>query len=371
MPEPMVTAPMAHPRRSIYYWKCDRPAAFHGTGLVRDSSAVEDQLGVVLRRHFPGKSLTLRSAGGQGNHVTFVANLDGWEIFVRVEDGPEQDDYMEVESRVLTDVRALGVPAPRVHAVDASRAEVPFAWQVMDLIAAPDLNELHRQGRLDLERTGHEIGRAMARWQAIQPGGFGPFDPEMLRSEDRLTGYHATYRDYFHLHLDRHLCFLIERGFLQQGEADQMAAEIAGHDALLAVPQGCLVHKDLALWNILGTETEIAAYIDWDDAISGDPMDDLSLLGCFHGGPVLVRALAGYCSVRPLPDEHRRRFWLHLLRNMVVKAVIRVGAGYFDRGNGFYLIGAGSSGADLKTFTSDRLAAALRGLRENRPIDTL
>jgi Ser/Thr protein kinase RdoA (MazF antagonist) len=29
---------------------------------------------------------------------------------------------------------------------------------------------------------------------------------------------------------------------------------------------GCLVHKDLALWNILGTEREIAAFIDFDDS---------------------------------------------------------------------------------------------------------
>jgi hypothetical protein len=56
---------------------------------------------------------------------------------------------------------------------------------------------------------------------------------------------------------------------------------------------------------------------------------------------------------------------------MIVKAVIRVGAGYFDRTDGFFLIGSGSSGADLKAFTSARLNAALHGLRENRPIETL
>lgn len=32
-----------------------------------------------------------------------------------------------------------------------------------------------------------------------------------------------------------------------------------------------------------------------------------------------------------MPSEHLRRFWLHLLRNMIVKAVIRTGAGLFDR----------------------------------------
>jgi aminoglycoside phosphotransferase (APT) family kinase protein len=367
----MIAAPTAHPRRSIHYWKCDRPAAFHGTTERADDAEIAAPLEHALREHFPGKNLALRAAGGQGNHRTFFAALADAELFVRVEDGPERDDYMEVETRVLGEVRALGIPAPRVFAVDASRQRVPFAWQVMERIAAPDLNEHHKRGHLDLPRVATEIGAAVACWQELTRPGFGPFDPEVLRRENRLCGFHGSYAEYFHLHLDRHLHFLDERGFLPAPEASEIAREIAQHHPLLTLATGCLVHKDLALWNILGSDTRIAAFIDWDDAIAGDPLDDLSLLGCFYDGSILARALAGYATVRPLPAEHRRRFWLHLLRNMLVKAVIRVGAGYFDRTDGFYLIGTGSSGADLRAFTRARLAAALRGLREDQPIETL
>jgi hypothetical protein len=73
--------------------------------------------------------------------------------------------------------------------------------------------------------------------------------------------------------------------------------------------------------------------------------------------------LAGYATVRPLPADYRRRFWLHLLRNMIWKAVIRLGAGYFERTRGFFLVGAGASGADLREFTLARIAMALNGLR--------
>jgi hypothetical protein len=75
--------------------------------------------------------------------------------------------------------------------------------------------------------------------------------------------------------------------------------------------------------------------------------------------------------VRPLPAEHRRRFWLHLLRNMIVKAVIRAGAGYFDRDDGLFLIGRGSTGSDLRRFTVARLERALRGLRDDDEIEAL
>lgn len=360
-----------HPRRSIYYWKCDRAAAFHGTNADFRRGVCERQFAGVLRERFPGKPVVLRPASGQGNHVTWLAAVNGTEYFARLEDGPERDDYIEVESRVLAEVRALGIPAPQVHGVDSSRQTVPFAWQLLENIPHRDLNQLEKEGRLDAAQVAFGIGAAVARWQALQPPGFGPFDPEVLRRSERLEGYHARYEDYFFLHLERHLQFLVERAFLEKDMADAILAEIQRHRGLLAIEQGCLVHKDLAFWNILGTETEISAFIDWDDAISGDPMDDLSLLGCFHGGDFVTRALEGYQSIRPLPVDHRRRFWLHLLRNMIVKAVIRVGAGYFERGDGFFLIGAGSRGDDLRQFTQQRLALALRGLQTDAELSIL
>jgi fructosamine-3-kinase len=347
-------------RRDIYYWKCDRPAAFHGTqsrGEVDANLAV--QLEKELCRHFDTKNVLLSPGAGQGNHLTWNADIDGTPLFIRVENGPEKDAHLAVESALLDRVREAGVVTPRVFGCDASRSRVSFAWQALERISAPDLNHWFKQGTLEVPKIAFEIGAAVARWQAITFEGFGVLD-------DQLRGYRVSYADYFHLRLDEHLRFLTERGFL--ANADEIRAEIEKHRSLLDVAEGCLVHKDLALWNILGSEREIDAFIDFDDSIAGDAMDDLSLLACFHDAAFLRRAFEGYQSVRELPEEHVRRFWLHLLRNMIVKAVIRVGAGYFDRDAGFFLIGSGSSGADLRRFTLERLALALGGLREALPL---
>lgn len=351
-------------RAGIYYWKCDRPSAFHGTTDRRDPATLSAALHRDLSAHFPG-SITIRPGGGQGNHLTYLVTLpDGSEAFARVEDGPEGDGHLAVESQVMQTVAGLGVPVPRVLAVDASRQRVPFAWQLLEYIAHPDLNHWLKRGELDLVAIAPAIGEAIARWQTFRPAGFGPFD-------STLRGYHSTYRDYFHLQLERHLAFLVQRSFLTTDEAADFRRAIAEHDSLLDLPQACLVHKDLALWNILGPATAPAVFIDWDDAIAGHPMDDFSLLGCFHDGHVVTAALIGYQQHHPLPADHRRAFWLHLLRNMIVKSVIRVGAGYFDRTDSFYLIGAGGTGTDLRTFTRSRLQAALSGLREDLPIECL
>jgi aminoglycoside phosphotransferase (APT) family kinase protein len=360
-----------HPRAGIYYWKCDRPAAFHGTATARTAESCQGRLHEILSKRYPEYSVELTPAGGQGNHITFIAKLNSIDYFVRVEDGPENDDYIEVESAILNRVRTCGLPTPLVIGVDASREQAPFAWQILEKIDAPDLNQILKKGQLNLEQTAVAIGRAVAKWQAIQPEGFGPFDPQILRSEKELSGFHAGYADYFFLHLDRHIRLLVDRAFIDQALADEILATIEAHRDLLDLQQGVLVHKDLALWNILGTAGGVSAYIDWDDSISGDPMDDLSLLGCFYDGSVLARALEGYASGRPLPENYKCRFWLHLLRNMLVKSVIRVESGYFDRADSFFLIDSGTSGSDLKTTTYNRLTAALSGLKTNQEIETL
>jgi fructosamine-3-kinase len=359
-------------RRNIHYWKCDRPAAFHGTQTRGEPDArIEQQLAEQLRERFRAEHVELQPAGSQGNHLTWTARVGDLDLFVRVENGPELDQHLAVESALLDRVRTAGVATPRVFGCDASRSRVPFAWQALERVSFPDLNHWHRLGQLNAERIAYDIGVNVARWQTIQTGGFGPFDLEHWRSDGGLAGYHATYPDYFHLRLEEHLAFLVTKGFLSSAQRDDLRQAITKHTALLALTQGCLVHRDLALWNILGTADQIHAFIDFDDAISGDPMDDLSILACFHDAAFLQRVFAGYTSLRPLPLNHRRRFWLHLLRNMIVKAVIRVGAGYFDRDNRFFLIGSGCSGADLRRFTEQRLALALRGLEQDAQLSCL
>ncbi len=344
-------------RRDIYYWKCDRPAAFHGTQMRgKADPQITLQLEKELQRHFDTQAVVLSPGAGQGNHLTWNADVDKKPLFVRVENGPENDAHLAVESTVLDRVRAADVVTPLVFGCDATRSRVPFAWQALEWISAPDLNHWFKAGTLEVPRIAFDIGVAVAKWQEITCDGFGVLD-------ESLRGYRTSYADYFHLRLDEHLHFLKHRGFL--ANTDEILAEIEKHHALLDLAPGCLVHKDLALWNVLGTRDQIAAFIDFDDAISGDPMDDLSLLACFHDADFLQQALEGYQSVRCLPEEYRRRFWLHLLRNMIVKSVIRVGAGYFDRSDRFFLVGAGLSGADLEQTTRQRLAMALRGLREN------
>jgi fructosamine-3-kinase len=353
-------------REGIYYWKCDRPAAFHGTQAGRERPLeMERQLMEAMRERF-GK-VTLRRAAGQGNHWTWSGEAAGRPCFVRVDDGPEGESHLHIESEVMKAAGTTGVPVPEVLAVDVSRERAPFDWQVTELVPHPDLNHWWKLGRLDAAAVAFDVGAAVGKWQGLKPRGFGP----LTAAEGRLEGCHGRYADYFLLRMEEHLRFLETRGFLTGAEAREISGAVTEHERLLELPEACLTHKDLALWNVLGSEDRAAAFIDFDDATGGDPMDDLSLLACFHDAGFLRRAIEGYETERGLPAEWRRRFWLHLLRNMIVKAVIRVGAGYFERDDGFFLIGAGGSGRELREFTRDRLFKALHCLREDDDMEAL
>ncbi|WP_169579757.1 aminoglycoside phosphotransferase family protein [Runella zeae] len=361
-------------RQSIYYWKCDRPSAFFALEEREDileTAQIETLLHPVLAKYFGSENVRLRSGNGQGNHLTYVAEYNGIQRFIRIENGPEGDDFMEIEAHVLTEIKSLGVPAPVVYAVDATRHHVPFAYQVLEYLPYPDLNKIHKAGELNFLAVAQKIGENIAQWQAVELEGFGPFDPIVLRKTGKLKGLHPTYRDYFFLNWKKHLDFLVARKFLKASESNEIQRLVLQYEQFLSVPQGCLVHKDLALWNILGEPNEIKAFIDWDDTVSGDISDDLSLLACFHTGTVVAEAIKGYESIKPLPPDFLPRFWLHLLRNMVVKAVIRVGANYFDRKSDFFLIGSDSDGAALKTFTLQRIKMACVGLQNKIQIKDL
>jgi hypothetical protein len=236
-------------RRDIYYWKCDRPAAFHGTQSRGEADAeIEPQLRDALLRELDAKVVVLSPGAGQGNHLTWNAEVDGKAMFVRVENGPEKDDHLAIESALLDQVRSVGVVTPEVFGCDATRSRVPFAWQSLERISAPDLNHWFKQGTLEVPGIAFDIGVAVARWQQITFAGFGPVESSAVASQlpqrtpvakqlDYFNAPHPRYTDYFHLRLDEHLTFLVSRGFLTATQRDEIAAEIENHRALLDLPK--------------------------------------------------------------------------------------------------------------------------------------
>jgi len=93
----------------------------------------------ALRDRFPNRQITLTPAATQGNHLAWEAAVDDLPMFLRIENGSDGDDHLEMESAVLREVANAGVRVPEVHAVDVSRSRVSFAWQALEKIPFPIL----------------------------------------------------------------------------------------------------------------------------------------------------------------------------------------------------------------------------------------
>ena len=359
-------------RTNIYYWKCDREDAFHGTSdYQKDQSAFLTGVGKALEERFGSALTDIVASCGQGNHRTFEAVLDGEKVFIRTEDGVEQDNYIAVEAAVTNRVAKLGVAVPETIAFDCLRKH-GFAWQILPYLPYRDLNVHVKDGTIVWPGIAEEIGSGIARWQEISAEGFGPFCAAEALATGNLRTLHATYESYYRLNLVKHVRSLVDGGFLSERDAGRLMTTVDSHSRSLEIRRGVLVHKDLAVWNILGTESEVKSFIDWDDCIIGDPMDDLSLMGVTGEDSVTRKIVEAYGRVRTLAGDAGTRFWLCWLRNILFKAVIRQGAGYFKKSDDeFFLIGGGQNGADLAEVTRQKMEKALVALEKGGGFDAL
>ena len=196
----------------IYYWKCDRPNAFHSLNTTLSEKKLidlETQIKSLLTNHFGDCLFTFNQLGSQGNHIGYIVNYQNSFFLLRIENGPEGDNYMEVEARLLDEVRSLNVPTPHVYAVNVSRSKYQFAYQIIDYLPYNDLNKLYKKGELNILDIAPKIGKCIAFYQQLRPEGFGLFDSEKLLENGKLSGLYKSYREYFLLNWEKHLDFTI------------------------------------------------------------------------------------------------------------------------------------------------------------------
>lgn len=350
-------------RTGIYYWKCDSPLSPDAKRrqFFREKYESQDMHRLAVRcvERWAGEPpARIVAAGCDGNHFAFTVTLrSGETVFLRGDDGGG-DDYMLAETAVTARAAARGVPTPATLfcTVDGSDGGVNF--QILECIPHPPLDRFHKNGTLQTGRIAGQLGECLRRLHSVTVDGFGFFDTVRLRADGALRGLCASYADYFHTRLDEHVAHLERSSFLTLRETADIRGIFRAHEGLLRLGCGSLVHRDAALWNVLGTPSEVKAVIDWDDCVAGEPADDPGMLLCFHAAAFMRPLLRAYAGGKEPDPGFMRNVWLHMLRNMLWKAKLRESLGYFDRGAGFFLNLPGES-ASLRETTLTRIRAAV------------
>jgi len=355
-------------RNNIFYWKYDCPLTEEEKQLyffenkyelvsaddcVR--SAMEDFLG-----HSPEK---ITPSGNDGNHFAYIVDSGKESFFFRADDGMLDDEYMLAESAVMEIVSKAGIPVPKVFHTDISKDKYPLRFQIMEFVNVKDLNFYYKNNSLDIEAISRQTGKYLSMLHGIKFDGFGFLNTDLLAEKQEIRGLDETYADYFNKKLEAHLRYLQDNSLLEAKIINKIVDNFQKFSQLLNIKQGRLIHRDLAYWNMLGTENNISALIDWDDAVIGDPADDLGILNCFHGEAVMKTILENYSVDFNIYDNFECRIWLHTLRNMLWKTAIRHQMGYFDKGRDFFLA-KNVDKLSLKDYTMNKIFKSIEVLNK-------
>lgn len=352
-------------RKNIYYWKCDNPLSVEEKLVYNDKyhlADITDLVRKIVIHHFNAEPTFIEPAINSGNHYAYRIHYPDQVVFFRSDDGKIDDDYMDAEAAALKLARGAGVPVPEVIATDTSMKQFPVRYQLLENVAGENMAGLYQADVLDRTATATQLGRYLAQMHQVQLDGFGFFNTQELRNSQRVVGLSASNSEYFHTRIDDHLKFLQDSEFLKSEEVKLIEDVLQKHEDHLQLAKGSLVHKDIAYWNLVGTADQINAIVDWDDVISGDPIDDLAVVRCFYQDDVFLPMLSGYAELRELPDDFEVRLALYLVRNMIWKAVFRTNMRYFDFKEKQDLLNR-EDGKSLRQFTYERLYQGIDALK--------
>jgi thiamine kinase-like enzyme len=156
----------------------------------------------------------------------------------------------------------------------------------------------------------------MARINSIRTNKFGWFD----LSKDEFIGTQSSWQDYLKLDLDWHLSELSKYYLFTDCDRKFFikCLELCNCDD----PR--LLHGDLNDKNILITDRLKVELIDWETALSGDPIYDLAFLCTFTWAQEYsnhIISLYGQMTYIERPD-FSFRFWTYFLRISIAKFLI-------------------------------------------------
>lgn len=134
-----------------------------------------------------------------------------------------------------------------------------------------------------------------------------------------------AFYDYLVTCLESDLKYLREADILTRAQTDQVVKIFVDHRELVNIKRGVLIHHDLADHNIMFADNKITALFDWEACVIGDPVLELASCPTWRTHyPQTEQLLAGYQSVRELPENFQVKWDLYTLRTMLWKMVFAI-----------------------------------------------
>ena len=240
----------------------------------------------------------------------------------------DPDDALNIEAVVAPYLSRARVPHAPVRAVEVGTKRVaPFDLAIQDMASGESLRDLPETVSEcpDLLRS---VGQVMRDLHAIEGSGGGPVCLQ-TGDDEELRGLHPDWRDYMMLNLEAHVAGCRAIGAVTSDQSEAILEIFINQAAIWHDVPMRLLHGDLGNHNIFVQNNAVAALIDWEDALIGDPAFDVAMWLTFHPPRRHAAFLQGYGPAAQ-DDGFRLRCALSFLRIALSKTVHRHRFAYLD-----------------------------------------
>jgi aminoglycoside phosphotransferase (APT) family kinase protein len=207
-------------------------------------------------------------------------------------------------------LRAVGLPAPEVVALDLSKTLIPYHYMILTKVdGRPLIDDWQDFSPAQQAKIGQTAGRYLAQMHAITLDGFGKLSRLATTPLPRWYDHVAEF-------FERYAGPLTEQGVLDNATYTRMCASVERlRPAFDMTSSGRLIHADYQFENLLHVDGRITAILDFEWSLAGDPAWDFRLDDQWEDDcpGSAAHLYAGYTATRPLADDHRLRVWLYKL----------------------------------------------------------
>lgn len=264
-------------------------------------------------------------------HLIYVIDTDQGQIVFRANRHLEvTEHYMDLENLFTEKYKQAGIPTNTVLYSDTSRQDVPFDFQIMELLPGRDLEDDWDGTKEQYDAISFQLGTMIAKQYKAPVDGWGRF-----KSQENLQGAYGTAHEYLMAYVDYDLDIMTSHNLIS---AQQKAAILeflsAQKEIMDQQTQAYLVHHDIADHNIRYSEDKVLALFDWENAVAYDPISELGSAPtwvCHY--PRRKKLVEGFLQELGYePDHFQDKISLYFLRTMLWKSAFALkGDRFSDR----------------------------------------
>lgn len=322
-------------RNHSFYWQTDRKISeIQIKHIFQDRHTFFDKENAVraIENSLNKKVVSLIPPikSGSINSVVQAELDDSTQIIMRMHPNAVKNGYFWSEKAIAEHAKKAGVPTYTTLAIDDTKSSVPFDYMI---ISREPGNNMKNSGPYDAatdQMLIEDTGRLLALTHSVATQNYGFFDNGIAKKTGKLIGIHSTWIDHVFASLTDNLTYLESQSSITHEEHKNIERIFLENKKTIACESPRLIHNDLADWNELTDGKKITAFIDWDEAFSGDPVCDFAAYSVFFNDIRLANLKRGYETITKLPSDFEEKFHLYRLRYIISKMTLRTKRSVYD-----------------------------------------